>query len=200
MKSLKSFRDAGWAQLSGQWTPFALLTFVYITIASVATVLESCLWDNAIISTLLMIPMLYSYATLFLDNKRTGEPAKVEKLFADYNDFTRIVGTVLLECVYIFLWTLLLIIPGVVKGLAYSQTVYILKDYPELSYNAAIERSMAMMEGHKWEFFCLYLSFIGWILLEIITFGIASIWVKPYMSATFANYYEYVKAEYENKK
>ena len=147
-----------------------------------------------------MIPMSYSYATLFLGNKRTGEPAKVEKLFVDYNDFTRIVGTVLQECVYIFLWILLLIIPGFVKGLAYSQTVYVLKDYPELSYNAAIERSMAMMEGHKWELFCLYLSFIGWILLEIITFGIASIWVKPYMSATFANYYEYVKAEYENKK
>ena len=147
-----------------------------------------------------MIPMAYSYAVLFLDNKRAGEPAKVEKLFVGYNDYLRITGTALLECIYLFLWALLLIIPAFVKGVAYSQTQYVLRDYPELSGNAAIERSMAMMQGHKWEYFCLYLSFIGWILLEIITLGIAAIWVTPYMSATFANYYEYVKAEYENKK
>ena len=57
-----------------------------------------------------------------------------------------------------------------------------------------------MMKGHRWEYFCLYFSFIGWILLEIITLGIASIWVNPYMSATFAGYYEKLKAEYENNK
>ena len=76
---------------------------------------------------------------------------------------------------------------------------FVLKDNPELSFNAAIERSMAMMEGHKWEYFCLILTFIGWFLLLIITAGIASLWVTPYMSATFANYYEAVKAEYETK-
>lgn len=200
MKSLKSFRDAGWAQLGGQWTPFAILTLVYFLIGCVVSSLESCLWDYSIISTMLIIPMVYSYTIIFLDNKRTGELVKVEKLFVGYNDYLRITGTALLECVYLILWALLLIIPAFVKGMAYSQTQFVLKDNPELSYNAAIERSMAMMQGHKWEFFCLYLSFIGWILLEIITLGIAAIWVTPYMSATFANYYEYVKAEYENKK
>ena len=146
-----------------------------------------------------MIPMAYSYAVLFLDNKRAGEPAKVEKLFVGYNDYLRITGTALLEYIYLFLWALLLIIPAFVKSMAYSHTQFVLKDNPELSYNAAIERSMAMMQGHKWEFFCLFLSFIGWILLEIITLGIAAIWVTPYMNATFANYYEELKAEYEQK-
>ena len=200
MSNFKSLKKTACEQLKGQWTQFAILTFVYFLLGWVVSFAESSMWDYSIITTLLMIPMAYSYAVLFLDNKRAGEPAKVEKLFVGYNDYLRITGTALLECIYLFLWALLLIIPAFVKGVAYSQTQYVLRDYPELSGNAAIERSMAMMQGHKWEYFCLYLSFIGWILLEIITLGIAAIWVTPYMSATFANYYEYVKAEYENKK
>ena len=195
MGKIKSFRQAGWAQLSGQWTPFAVVTLVYILISTAISSLEGL----SIISTILIIPVTYSYSVLFLDNKRAGAPAKVESLFVGYQDFTRIFGTALLEYVYIFLWTLLLIVPGIIKGLSYSQTAYVLKDNPELSYNAAIERSMAMMDGHKWEFFLLCLSFIGWALVVIVTLGIASIWVTPYTYATFANYYEYVKAEYENK-
>ena len=158
MGKLKSYRDAGWAQLSGQWTPFAILTVVYILISAVVSSLESCLWDYSIITTLLMIPMVYSYTIIFLDNKRTGEPVKVDKLFVGYNDYLRITGTALLEYIYLFLWALLLIIPAFVKGMAYSQTQYVLKDNPNLSGNAAIERSMAMMQGHKWEFFCLFFS------------------------------------------
>ena len=199
MSNFKSLKKAACEQLKGQWTQFAILTFVYFLLGWVVSFAESSMWDYSIITTLLLIPMAYSYTVLFLDNKRTGEPAKVEKLFVGYNDYLRITGTALLEYVYLILWALLLIIPAFVKGMAYSQTQFVLKDNPELSYNAAIERSMAMMQGHKWDFFCLFLSFIGWILLEIITFGIAAIWVTPYMNATFANYYEELKAEYEQK-
>ena len=74
-----------------------------------------------------------------------------------------------------------------------------MKDNPELSFNAAIERSMAMMEGHKMQYFLLMLSFIGWLLLVIFTLGIAALWVNHYMNATFAHYYEYVKEEYGKK-
>ena len=199
MVNFKSLKNAACEQLKGQWASFAVLTFVYFLFGCVVSFAESSMWDYSIITTLLMIPMAYSYSVLFLDNKRAGEPAKVEKLFVGYNDYLRITGTALLEYIYLFLWALLFIIPAFVKGMAYSQTQYVLKDNPELSYDAAIERSMAMMQGHKWEFFCLFLSFIGWILLEIITLGIAAIWVTPYMNATFANYYEELKAEYEQK-
>jgi uncharacterized membrane protein len=75
----------------------------------------------------------------------------------------------------------------------------VLRDNPELSFNAAIERSMAMMEGHKMQYFLLQLSFIGWILLSILTCGILSLWVNPYLHATYAHYYEYVKEEYEKR-
>lgn len=199
MSSLKSFRDAGWAQLNGNWGKAAVVTFVYIALSAVISTLESTLWNGSLFTYLFIIPVAYSYNVLFLDNLRTGKELEVKSIFDGFNDYTRVLGTYLLVYIYTILWTLLLIIPGIIKSLSYSMVPFVLKDNPELSFNAAIERSMAMMEGHKWEYFCLILTFIGWFLLLIITAGIASLWVTPYMSATFANYYEAVKAEYETK-
>ena len=200
MGKIKSIREAGWAQLGGKWGLAATLTIVYVLIAICATAMESAFWESSLISTLLLVPMQYAYSIVFLDDLRSGKKIEIASLFEGYSDYLRIVGTYLLSVIYVFLWSLLLIIPGIVKGIEYSQTVYVLKDNPELSFNAAIERSCEMMKGHRWEYFCLYFSFIGWILLEIITLGIASLWVNPYMSATFANYYEKLKTEYENNK
>lgn len=192
-KNSKYFRDLGWGQLQGRWSQPVIFTLVYIIILSAASGISSFLsW--------FLLPMIYSYTISFLDAKRTGEEYKVEKLFDGYKDFLRILGTLVLQNVYTFLWTLLLIVPGVIKSMSYSQTYYVLKDNPELSFNAAIERSMAMMEGHKMQYFLLQLSFIGWILLSVLTFGILLLWVSPYMNATFAHYYEYVKEEYDNKQ
>ena len=200
MNSIKSFREAGWAQLGGKWGEAVMFTIVYMLIALCATSIEGALWESSLISTLLLIPMQYAYGIAFLDNLRSGKKIEIASLFSGFDDFLRIVGTYLLVGIYLFLWSLLLIVPGIIKYLEYSQTVYVLKDNPELSFNAAINRSREMMKGHRLEYFCLYFSFIGWIFLQIITLGIASLWVTPYMSATFANYYEKLKAEYEGNK
>ena len=85
-------------------------------------------------------------------------------LFDGFNDFGRIVGTKLLQAIYTFLWTLLLVIPGIIKNYSYAMTDFILKDQPELANNAAIEKSMAMMDGNKMKLFLLDLSFIGWAI------------------------------------
>ena len=191
MKDSKYFRDLGWAQLQGRWSEPVVFTLVYIVISSVASMSN--------ILSLLLLPMGYSYAISFLDDKRSACGFKVERLFDGYKDFLRIFGTILLEAVYVLLWTLLLIVPGIIKAISYSQTYYVMKDNPELSFNAAIERSMAMMEGYKMQYFLLRLSFIGWILLGIISCGILFLWVNPYISATDAHFYEYVKEEYEKK-
>ena len=74
---------------------------------------------------------------------------------------------------------------------------FILKDKPELSANQAINLSQKMMEGHKFDFFCLMLSFIGWGILAVFTLGIGYLWLAPYMSATMVAFFEDVKAEYE---
>ncbi len=78
-------------------------------------------------------------------------------------------------------------------------TFYVLRDHPELKYNGAIERSMKMMAGHKFDLFYLQLTFIGWGLLCVLTLGIGYLWLAPYMQASFAHFYEDVRADYESR-
>ena len=94
---------------------------------------------------------------------------------------------------FTFLWSLLFIIPGIIKAYSYSMSLYILAENKGKPALECINESMAMTEGHKMDLFVLGLSFIGWGLLCAITFGIAGIWVAPYMEATFANAYNSLK-------
>ncbi|MFD1124692.1 DUF975 family protein [Lentilactobacillus raoultii] len=113
------------------------------------------------------------------------------------------VGALLLsiiQYIFIVLWMILLIIPGIVKAMAYSQTFFIYRDAIDqgehIPYTEAITRSRRLMVGHKWEYFVMSLSFLGWALVVMVTAGIAAIWVQPYMSLSFANYYnELVRQE-----
>jgi uncharacterized membrane protein len=101
--------------------------------------------------------------------------------------------TYFIMSLYLFLWTLLFIIPGIIKAFAYSQTFYILADNPSLSFNEAIEASMKMMYGYKWKYVGLAFRFFGWSLLCIFTLGIGFIWVLPWAMATQAKFYEDIK-------
>ncbi len=145
-----------------------------------------------LVSSLLMFPLIYGLFVSFLNLGR-GRSLHVEDLPKYYNK--RFWLTIILQTIYIYLWTLLLIIPGIVKAYSYALTPYILADNPELSNNAAIEKSMAMMKGHKMKLFLLDLSFIGWFLLCIVTLCIATLWVAPYMYQARAVFYETLKAE-----
>lgn len=101
--------------------------------------------------------------------------------------------TVLLEDIFIFLWTCLLIIPGIVKGYSYAMAPYIMKDMfdadHEMTATEAITESRKLMKGHKVELFVLDLSFLGWGILGLVTAGIGFIWITPYYRQTKANYY-----------
>lgn len=198
-KNAKYFRETAWAQLTGNWKPAVLFTLVYILIIAAFDAAGRKFEAISFLSIFVISPLSYGYIVAFLNFKRTGEDVKIEGLFDGFKDYGRVFLTSLLQNIYTFLWTLLLIIPGIIKSIAYSQTFFVLKDNPELKNNAAIERSMAMMEGHKMEYFCLTLSFIGWILLSILTLGIGLLWVTPYMSTAMAHFYEYVKEDYERR-
>ena len=102
--------------------------------------------------------------------------------------------------VYTLLWTLCLIVPGIIKSFSYALTPFILNERPELSADEAIELSMKMMDGHKMDMFLLYLSFIGWYLLALLTCCIGFLWLMPYIYTTQAAFYEDVKAEYESRQ
>ncbi|PGZ60438.1 hypothetical protein COE58_16395 [Bacillus cereus] len=105
----------------------------------------------------------------------------------------------LLVNLYLFLWTLLLIIPGIIKSFSYAMTYFIINDHPEYSLNQAITESRRMMDGHKMEYFLLCLSFIGWFILSCITLGIGFLWLIPYFYTTAAAFYEEIAEEYYEK-
>lgn len=192
------FRNAGWSQLSGQWGDALLFTVVYVVILSTASTVLSY-FALSLFASFFIGQMYYSYAVAFLQNKRCGKKLSIGSIFSGYSDFLRIGLTLLLKDLYVFLWSLLFLIPGVIKSISYSQTSFIMHDNPELGYNAAIERSMAMMDGYKMRYFWLQLSFIGWYIGVLLTCGLLMLWVNPYVAAANAHFYEYVKAEYEKK-
>ena len=87
------------------------------------------------------------------------------------------------------MWSLLLFIPGIIKAFSYAATFYLLREHPEMGAKEAITTSRAIMDGHKMEAFILGLSFIGWWLLVIVTFGLAGFYVIPYLSVTAGEFF-----------
>lgn len=110
--------------------------------------------------------------------------------------FVKVVVITILNTIFTFLWSLLFIIPGIIKAMAYSQSYFIYKDISSsnkeegMRYTDYITASRKLMDGHKWDYFVLQLSFIGWQILCIFTFGIGYLWLNPYMSATYAAFYK----------
>lgn len=93
------------------------------------------------------------------------------------------------------LWSMLFFIPGIVKAIAYSQSFYIAIEHPEYDANTCITESRKMMNGHKWKYFCLQLSFLGWIIVGSLCLGIGTLWVSAYMQAANAAFYEDLKEQ-----
>lgn len=202
MQKISTYKDRALSTLSGQWGSAALVTFVclfinygiYFAIAlftmhyfEVAnTTIE---YNYGWIATLLLLPMIWSYTVMFLDFKRK-ENLTVSKLFVGFNEFGRIFLTMLLQNIYIALWTCLFIIPGFVKAYSYAMTPYVLRDDPQIRYDAAISRSMKLMKGHKLQLFLLDLSFIGWVILSCCTLGIGFLFLLPYVNTAHAHFYE----------
>lgn len=193
-------RAAARVSLSGKWSGAVVIGLVYCIVCGIFPAsVEVLVYEKlGTVIQLLLLPMAYGLVVAFLDNIRSGKEYRVEQLFAGFRDYTRVFGTTLLVGIYTVLWTFLLIVPGIIKSYSYAMTYYVLRDYPELEYNGAIERSMAMMKGHKFDLFYLQLTFIGWGLLCILTLCIGFLWLVPYMNAAQAHFYEDVKAEYEN--
>lgn len=129
---------------------------------------------------------------IYLDMTAGQKPA-VGDLFSQFSNFWGAFKVTFLVGLFTSLWSLLLIIPGIIKAYSYSQAMYILAEDPEMGALEAINRSKEMMQGHKMELFALGLSFFGWIVLGILTLGIGFIWIIPYMSATQANFHNSIK-------
>lgn len=171
--------------LEGHWGAAAGTIFVYLFLALIA---GAVLWG---IPAVLLLPAGFAVTVMFLDLARGGK-ADVVSLFAYYKE-GRVWWTVLLKAIYVYLWALLLFVPGVIKSYSYAMTEFLMRDNPELSGNAAIERSMQMMSGNKLRLFLLDLSFIGWMILSLLTCGLGFILLIPYMNTAHAKFYEELK-------
>lgn len=122
-----------------------------------------------------------------------GEKIKISKLFGAFDQFLQAFLLSFLKKVFLFLWFLLLVIPGIVKALSYSMANFILAENPGMTGLEAISQSRRIMKGHKMELFELYVSFLLWFLLGMLTLGIAYIYIIPYIFTTLANFYQDIK-------
>lgn len=201
MKTNKEYRDMAYKAMSGNWGVCAAADFIYVVIA---VALSSINPEDGVFQLLILIalmPMAWGVEVMFLDIIREKKYSPFEWLIEGYRNgnLWRVLGTTLLQSLYIYLWTLCLIIPGFIKNYSYIMTPFVLLDQPELKFDAAIERSMQLMKGYKWKFFCLQLSFIGWVLLSMLTLGIGFLFLIPYMQTAAAFFYEDLKAEHAEK-
>ncbi len=194
MKQASELRAEAREALKGLWGSSAVMVFVYEVLVSAAggALGNVTHGSGSVLAAMALAPMAYALNIAFLRLLRK-DPQDLGYLFREFN--SRVYVTTLLTMVYTLLWTLLLIIPGIIKAYSYSMTYYVLEDNPELSGDKAIEESMRLMSGHKWELFWLHLTFIGWALLCILTLGIGIFWLVPYMNTAQAAFYENIKAE-----
>lgn len=196
-RTCKSFRDEACDALKGNWGLAVGATLIFIVIYgafSTGTEAGSALALLCGLLTIFVgIPLEYGIDTMFMPLVRQEGKLDLGMLFDGFKDYGRVFLTLLLQNIYIFLWSLLLLVPGIIKSYSYAMTPFLLKDRPELKYNKAIEESMRMMQGNKMKLFLLDLSFIGWILLCIVTLGIGILWVTPYMQTSRTAFYEELK-------
>lgn len=131
----------------------------------------------------------------FLLKQHDGKETEFNVLFSQFDRFGQGFAQHFLRSLYTFLWSLLFIIPGIIKGLSYSMTPFIMADHPELTASEAINRSKELMEGHKMDLFILELTFFGWMLLCGLTANLGYIALNPYINAAYAAFYREIQAE-----
>ncbi|MDF2558411.1 MAG: hypothetical protein K0R71_2239 [Bacillales bacterium] len=235
--------------LKGKWGTAILMVILYAVISSVSNLVnagssEPDLGAGLIIMILsiLTIPLGVGFKWAFLYLVR-GQDFKIETIFEPYTKiFGKSILTSILQAILIFLWSLpvivlgvigvvvsmpkyidmaldgsgsgisgemilngilyfivfwiLIMVPIIIKSISYSQTLFILKDKPELTSLETITTSKKMMAGYKWKYFTLYLSFIGWAFLCLLTLGIGFLWLVPYVQTSLAEFYNQLSGEY----
>jgi len=169
--------------LEGIWTPTVITFLVYLMISSGAGIIP--------FGSLLVAGPLSVGLGFYSLQIAKGNEVKLENIFIGFNNFANAIGTYFLMIIFIFLWSLLLIIPGIIASISYSQVFFILAEDTEKELDPKLILSMSkeMMKGHKMDYFILLIMFFGLGLLSLLTLGIALIWLIPFMQVTMANFY-----------
>ncbi len=169
------------AQLSGNWINAVIGTLIYCVIMGAA----SCTYFGELI---LVGPLTFGYI-LYLACLIDTKQYNLNLLFKGFDRFVETLLAGLLCSVIVSLGTALLIVPGIIASLGLSMTFFIMVDDPNISGMDALKMSWNIMNGQKWNLFCLWCRFIGWMLLCLITCGIGFLWLEPYMMGATLNFY-----------
>jgi len=185
--------------LQGKWGLAIGTIVVYILIVVVLSVIVQLIPQpirilGSIGSMFVSAPLALGLQMFVLSISRNRD-AKLEQLFDGFSRTGVCVGAYLIRGFYTLLWMLLLIVPGIIAAISYSQTSFIIADDTSIGAAAAVDKSKAMMEGYKLKYFYLCLRFFGLILLCMLTLGIALLWLYPYMMVTMAKFYDDIKGE-----
>lgn len=193
MKTYSEYRAMARETLTGRWNIMAGLSLLMLA-------LGAALSFTYVASLLVSIPLSFAFYNLCLSCVR-GENVDgyCKTLFKDFaNNWGTYVGSgILITLIVAALAVPTLLIGSIIFGLAYTLVPFVIRENPNIGVIAAMKTSRIMMRGHKWELFVLQLTFIGWMLLCVLTLFIGYLWLAPYMNMAITHFYEDVKAEYE---
>lgn len=209
MKSNQYYKNEALSALRGNWANALVATIIFIALAlffssndSINSYYQRIVinpfigYSLSFISLFVLLPLAAGYSNSMRVLLETGDNRLTNNSFSlAFGNWLHVVWGMILSTIYIFLWTLLLIIPGIIKSYSYALTPYILVEHPEMSANEAIEESMRLMDGHKFDLFYLQLSFIGWAILSILSLGLGVFWLIPYQMTAQAAFYRDIKNE-----
>lgn len=209
MKSNQYYKNEALSALRGNWANALVATIIFIALAlffssndAINSYYQRIVinpfigYSLSFVSLFVLLPLAVGYSNSMRVLLETGDNRLTNNSFSlGFGNWLHVVWGMILSTIYIFLWTLLLIIPGIIKSYSYALTPYILVEHPEMSANEAIEESMRLMDGHKFDLFYLQLSFIGWAILSILSLGLGVFWLIPYQMTAQAAFYRDIKNE-----
>lgn len=184
--------------LSGAQVSPKAMTALYGLLLLFLNMVSAFAGDAGVLSTFVSILtgllsiVLGAGFTLYCMAIRRNERAEYLTLFDGFSFVGKLIALTIVTYAFIWLWSMLFIIPGIIAAYRYRMALYLLLDHPEMSVMQCIRESKQMMKGHKGELFVMDLSFLGWAILETIpVIGYAvQVWTTPYISMSYALYYE----------
>ncbi len=191
MFTREEIKSAAKEQIKGNIGILFVISLIYIAATYLVSMIPIV---GSIASAFVLVPTYtISLCMIYLNMTNYGTKPQISDMIKGFDIFGKALWLEILVAFFTILWSLLFVIPGMIKSLSYSMSIYILADNPNMTAREALNESKAIMHGHKADLFVLELSFIGWGVLVMLTFGLAAIYVTPYMCATMTNFYNKIK-------
>ena len=197
MKTAKEYKILAKSNLKGNWKKSICVCLIITIVSSLISIIPVL---GMVFSLLFASQFIVSGYNFFLKTNNNNSP-RVSSIFDNFgqqwaNNFV----VYILQSIYTVLWSILFIIPGIIKSYAYSMSLFLKAKDPKMTSKEAINLSIKMMDGNKLKLFYLQISFCGWIILSYLTLGIGFIFLEPYMKSATTSFYEDIYCGYYRKK